>query len=218
MRSLLLFLIAALTTACGMKSPVANREGQKPRYFLDAMTNSDSYSQTFRKHTRTDRSHSGFLPVILAHATFWNQTMREAYLAELAGRFRLDETEEKKLALEELAEDESYIVFVVSVSTGEPEWNDLHQKNSLWAVTLENENGSVRKSPQRIDLVSYKDERAKYFFQKMDAFNQTYKIFFERNSFQEATDLRLHISGVRGHLRFSWPNDRRPEATTSVQQ
>lgn len=206
----LLVGLAIGVVACSTKSGTSRSSGNshlKPRYFLDAMTPDDSYTSTFDRFTEIDRTHSEFLPVMVAHATFWNSSVRESYIRERVGRFRLNEAEEKKIALQELQENETYFVFIVSAAAQESEWNDLDRNKSIWRVTLESEDSKIQINPERIEAISQKDEQSRFFYKYMDNFSRTYRIRFPREKLRAEENLILHITGVRGDLEFSFEND-----------
>mgnify|MGYP000898464950 CR=1 FL=1 len=209
MRLFLIFIIAASGLVGCQKDSGATKSSAslKPRYFLDSISGNDDYADVFDRYTKMDRSHSEFLPVIMAYATLWGSDLREAYIREMAGRFRLDEDAEKKLATQELQENESFIVFILSVGTREPEWNELDRQNSIWRITLESEDGSVQDVPERVEVISQKDERAKYFYKRMDSFTRTYRLRFARDKFSNVSPVKLYVVGVRGKMEFSFPND-----------
>ncbi|MDB5039118.1 MAG: hypothetical protein JWQ35_2646, partial [Bacteriovoracaceae bacterium] len=145
-------------------------------------------------------------PVMIAFITDWDTRLREAYVKEMRDQFRLSDEAEKALAKEQLAEDEAYFVFIASIATREPSWNDLNQKRSMWRTTLENKDSTIQVDPERIELIPQKDESAKYYYRKMDTFNQTYKIRFPRAALKDAQDVYFHISGPRGGITVRFPN------------
>ncbi len=206
---ILSFVIGSLVSACANKATGhRTADSLKPRYFFDAVVGNDSYSEVFDEHTQVDRVHSEFQPVIQAHATFLNSTFREAYIREFSGRYRLTAEEEKTLATEQLAEDEAYVVFVISAATREQEWNDLDRKNGLWRISLESPDGRMQILPERVQVVSNRDEKARYFYKYMDSFTRTYRVRFEREKVKDLKDMRLHISSGRGDVSFAFTNDR----------
>ncbi len=192
-----------LAGACAPKNskdPYSTREGN----FLDAFAPARPYEEIFESHTVEKRVHSEFEPVLTAFITLWDTELREAYVKEMKSQFRLQDDAEKHLALEQLSEDESFISFVVSINTREPSWNDLAQPKSMWRVTLETPDASVQVNPDRIKLVSPKDETANYFYKKSSVFTNTYEIRFSRNPFKDAKEFVFHITGTRGAIRASF--------------
>ncbi len=196
----LLFLWSFFLAGCSSHEHKAYQP--RERHFLDAFFGADSYSEVFENHTLERRVHSEFEPVMTAYATLWDQDMRQAYIQEMSAQFRLGEDEQKKLAEEQLHEDETFFVFIVSAATREPDWNDLERKKSLWRITLEDEESNVQISPERIEVVSQKDERSRYFYQKMNVFNKTYRIRFPKDPLRGASPVVLHIAGPRGAIEF----------------
>ena len=201
-----LFLVLFLSAVMGCSS---SHESGKPRNynFFDALTGADSYSATFDVLTQERRVHSEFEPVMTAFATYWSKPLRESYVKEMAIQFRLSAEAEKNLAQEQLSEDESFFVFVLSLATREPSWNDLDKKQSLWRVTLENKDGAAQLDPERIEPVSDTDERARYFYKRMDSFGRTYRIRFHKEILKTSPELFLHISGPRGSVVFNFQNN-----------
>jgi hypothetical protein len=147
---------------------------------------------------------SEFEPVMTVHATNWDQSMREAYIKEMARQYRYTETAEKALAEQQLKENETYFVFILSAATREPEWNEFERKNSMWRITLENESGSIQLDPEQIESISQRDEKSKYFYQRMDQFTRTYRVKFLKKDLHDTHPLKLHISGARGFVTFTW--------------
>jgi len=207
----LCILSAGFSTFSGCSS--RNKEGLKSRHFFDEIEGPDDYAEVFDDQTKEDRSHSEFQPVIAAQTTFWNSKLRESYVRERSNRFHLPAEEAKQLAVEELTENETYIVFLMSVATREYEWNKLDRKSSLWRISLEGDQAKEPIAPDRIQVISDKDEVAKYFYKYMTTFTRTYRVRFLRESLKGSEHLRLFVSGVRGSLHFEFQNDNpRPKA------
>jgi len=202
-RTLAWLVVATALTACASKMDNNSKE-PRHRYFFDAFLGQDSYSKVFDDHTLEKRVHSEFEPVMTAFATIWNSSMREAYIREMARQFRYDDAQEAALAKEQLAENEAYIVFVISASTREPSWNDFEKQHSMWRITLESPDGKLRLDPERVEAISEKDETAKYFYQHMNSFGRTYKIRFPRDAFRQMDRVSLHITGTRGYVIFDF--------------
>jgi|GEM_PF-4656025 len=204
MQKLSLIIMGALVlTACSLRR---NDEAHAPshRNFFDAVFNTNSYGEAFDKWTKRGRTQSDFDLTLLADVTFWNDEMQRAYVNEMTRRFRLTDTESKALAYKKLSENDGYYVFIISATTRHPEWNDLDSHNGLWRLSLENKDSSVRIPAERVDKVSYKNERARYFYRRMNRFNETYKVFFPKVKLMDAEEIVLHIAGPRGDLSFDF--------------
>lgn len=195
-----LFIIAFVCSSCASRT---SDRGPREHSFFDALFN-NSYTDVFDAHTQRQSVLSEFEPVMTVHATNWDQSMRNAYVAEMARQYRYSAEREKVLGETELKEDENYFVFILSASTREPEWNDFERQSSMWRITLENQDGSIQLDPERIETVSHKDERAKAFYQHMSQFTRTYRVRFLKKDLRNITPIKLHISGTRGYVTFTW--------------
>jgi len=178
----------------------------KSRHFFDAIVEENNYGQTFDKWTQTKRTQSDFDLTLLVDVTFWTKELRKAYVDEAANQYRLPEDEVKALAHTEQIEDEKYFVFIVSATTRELKWNDLDSSKSIWRVTLEDENQNIRVGAEHVQKLSYRDERARYFYQRMNRFNETYRFLFPKYRMRKARSLSLYIAGPRGQLEFKFDN------------
>lgn len=199
MRRLLPFTLLILTS-CATKEDI---QSPRERSFWDALF-SNSYTNVFDAHTKRESVLSEFEPVMTVHATQWDSTMRDAYVQEFARQYRYSDELKKKLAEEQLKEDETFFVYILSAATREPEWNDFDRKSSMWRITLENEDGSIQLDPERVEVVSQKDEKSRYFYQQMNNFTRTYKVRFFKKELRTTRPLKLHITGARGFVTFTW--------------
>jgi len=152
----------------------------------------------------TERTQSDFDLVLLANVTYWSPELRKAYVDEMSSTYRMSEEETKALAFEQRSEQESYFVFILSAYTRDPNWNDFNSETSIWRVSLENPDGNIRVRPKKMEKIPYKNEVAAYFYKHMDRYNETYKIYFEREKLKNSPALRFLISGPRGRLQFEF--------------
>ena len=179
----------------------------KPKALLDPIVGDHHYSDVFDDNTQLERVHSELMPSFVARVTFWNEEVRRAYIRELSGRLRMSAEEEANLAKEELQENEAYVVFVLNMGTRDQKWNNLHQKRSNWRVSLEDPSSSVKVAPERIEILSNRDDANKYFYDTEDSFMKLYRIRFPRESIGDLKNFVFHISGVRGAAEFAFKND-----------
>jgi len=208
-RHLFLLILSSLlgVTACTPGKNVSR--SPKSRHFFDAFVGENNYGQTFDKWTQTQRTQSDFDLTLLADVTFWTTKLREAYVDEAAEQYRLPEDEAKALAYTEQIENEKYFVFIISATTRELKWNDLDSSKSIWRVTLEDKSQNMRVRAEHVQKLSYRDERSRYFYQRMNRFNETYKFLFPKYKMQKAKMLSLYIAGPRGQLVFKFDNPER---------
>lgn len=179
-------------------------QGDRQPGFFDAMLGQNAYIKTFYKFTQKKRTQSEFDVVLLAELTFWSPEMRRAYITEKSMRFGFTEEEEKALAFEQFAEDESFYVFILAATTRNPNWNDFTNPESIWRLKLKSPGYPVELRPTRIEKVDYKSEKWAYFYPSSTRFNTIYRVYFPKENAQLPGDLQLSISGPRGYLNFSF--------------
>jgi hypothetical protein len=113
------------------------------------------------------------------------------------------------LESEELKENDRYFTFIVSARSREQRWRELDREDYLWRMSLENEDGSIRLRPERIDAVSEKDDKWSFFYRSMNRFSKTYRVRFPRKNLEDASDIFLFITGPLGGLSVQFtPDDR----------
>jgi hypothetical protein len=197
------FAACLAVIGCSTKEndPYHTRSGS----FWSIFTNSTRYEKTFWNRTVEKRIHSELEPVMTAFITYWDSEISKTYVGEMRRQFRLSEDAFKKLTQEQEDEQKNYYVFIVSAATREPSWADFHKKSSMWRVTLENKDSSVQLDPERVELISKRDETAKAFYKKMDTFTETFKIRFSKTGLS-SDELDLHIAGARGALVANFQN------------
>lgn len=176
------------------------------RSFFDPLFSQNEYAETFDRWTQRERTHSEWDLTLLVDATFWNKELREAYVEEMSKRFRLTPEEAKNIAYKERLEHEKYFVFILSATTRNNAWNDLDSSKSVWRLTLEDPGESKRVTTARVEKISEKNERAKYFYQRSNRFNETYKVYFPKHSLRDEQRLKLFIAGPRGKISFVFDN------------
>lgn len=169
--------------------------------FFNQIVPTDAYTRTFYKMTQHKQILSSFDPVLSAYITFWNQRLREAYVKEKSRHFRLTEPIQKQLIAEVEEEGRSYYVFIMSVATAESSLNQFEKRNSLWRLTLENDEGSIQIEPENIEVISQKDEQAHYFYKTMNVFSRTYRLRFAKQPFVSAPELIFYMTGPHGSLK-----------------
>jgi hypothetical protein len=200
-----LFVYCAFVSSCQSSKSVDR--GLAPKSLLDPIVGDHTYEEIFAKNTALKRAHSELMPAFSARVTFWNDDLRRAYVRELSGRLRLSADEEMKLAKEELQENETYVVFILQMGTRDRKWNNLNEKRSNWKLSLEDSAASTRVDPERIEVISIKDDANRYFYDSEESYMQLYRVRFPRESIRNLKDFVFHISGLRGSLEFAFQND-----------
>ena len=200
-----LFVCCALVLGC--QSAKSGDRGLAPKSLLDPIVGDHTYGEVFAKNTALKRAHTELMPAFSARVTFWNDDLRRAYVRELSGRLRLSTDEEMKLAKEELQENEAFVVFILQMGTRDRKWNNLNEKRSNWKLTLEDAASSTRVDPERIEVISVKDDANRYFYDSEESYMQLYRVRFARDSVRNLKDFVFHISGLRGSVEFAFQND-----------
>jgi len=181
-----------------------NLDDSSRSHFFDAIFLEHNYGRLFDQWTQRERTQSEYDITLLADVTFWNEYLQRAYVQEMVKHFRLTETEAKVLAHEQALMHENYFVFIISATARDPKSVDFASNKSLWRLSLEDVSGERRTGATRMEHISYRDERARYFYPRMNRFNETYRVFFPKHLLADQRELKLHISGPRGALRFQF--------------
>ncbi len=200
MRVNFLYLLIVGVAAFGCSSKRDDKFGTRPGSFLDAVTDNPDYAKLFDARTVEKRIHSEFEPVMTVYITTWDAPLRQSYVEEMRRQFRLQDSQVSALKKEQDEEDSNYLVFIFSAATREPLWNDFHKKDSMWRITLENEDTSIQVDPERVEMIPQKNETYRYFYRQMSIFNQTYKVRFPRAPLKDFSQVLFHVTGTRGAL------------------
>lgn len=196
MKKLPLLLISAFTFA-------SCATGGKNNFF-DAFQGTSEYESQFRENTKKRTAQSSFENTASAEVTIWNDKLREKYIAEMKESFRLPPGEVDVLRMEQYSEGEKYFVFIVSITTRNPEDMDLSSSDGLWRLSLGSADESRRISPDSVDMLEYRNSRNQFFYLNMTRFNETYKVRFDRSHFLGASKVTLYLDGPLGSLEFPY--------------
>lgn len=198
MKALYHLLFIFLLMACTKRSDSGSKS------FWDAFYRDSNYKETFERWTKRDQIFSNFDVNVIADVTYWNKELKEAYISAVEKDYRLSEEEARVLAEEQLAENESFDTFIISMKTRQNGWSKLGTDEPLWKLILENKSGNVQVHPKSIDKISYKDERARQYYLRMDRFSETYRVRFPKEYLREEEEIVLHLTGPLGALKFSF--------------
>jgi len=199
-----LFLILSAFLVLGCSTHESGNDNE--RNFFDGFFRNDTYGSAYDKYTKTKMVQGDFENYFEAVITFWNLEMRKSFVREMARSYRMTEAETQVLESTELKENDNYYTFIVAASSREDRWRDLDRNDSLWRLTLENSDGSIRVRPDRIDLVSTKDDRSKFFYRSMNRFNKTFRARFLKKDLIASPKLVMHVSGPLGGVSVSFDN------------
>jgi hypothetical protein len=176
--------------------------------FFDPLKGRGPYATAFFDNTQEKTLNSNFDTVLQANMTFWNSQLREAYLEEMAKSYRMQDEELNALLMEQMAEDESYFVFIMTAHTRDPKLNDFHRAKSSWRLVLEDPTGKLSVRAESVERISEKNNPNAPFFQSMSRFGQTYRIRFPKHPLANEQKLKLFITGPHGSLPFEFKTDR----------
>ena len=199
----LLLLAALAASACrttAVAVPLEKPEEHDAKAYPDQL-------ERWTRHARIIRELDTSLRV---HATLLAPAFRSAYVARYAELFKLPTAERSQLA-QRLREEwrESY-AFVVVVSTHDYEWNDFDQKDSIWRVSLFN-NDEQEVKPSSVRRERRPTVTDKTLFPHLEEFYQLYRFRFPRLRADgrplvdsETEQLTLRFAGPLGHADLVW--------------
>ena len=199
----LLCLAALPASACGTTSVVVPLERPEQHDAQD-------YSGQLERWTRHSRIIRELDTSLRVHATLLAPAFRSAYVARYAELFKLPASERDQLR-DTLREEwrESYS-FVVVVSTHDYEWNDFDQKDSIWRVSLFNDNAQEVK-PSLVRRERRPTVTDKTLFPHLEEFYQLYRFRFPRVLANgqplvgsDTEKLSLRLAGPLGHTDLVW--------------
>lgn len=200
--------------SCSMKDGEDYRYSE--RHFFDAVTGKDTYSKIWEKNSKTKHAYSSFEAQMRAEVTHWDLPLREAYINKMKNVYRLPAAEEQALRLQEYRENENYIVFIVSLTTRFLKHNDLDRPNSVYRVVLEDMNSKTQVQPSRVEKISDKNERLKFFYRNMSNFSETYRVSFPKKKFLNEAQVKLFLTGPVGRAFFIYPLERNKEPVAQL--
>jgi hypothetical protein len=177
------------------------------RRFFDGLYREKVYGKVFDSESKTKLIQGDFENFFEATITHWNQRLRKAFVKEMARVYRMSPGELQVLESEELKENDRYFTFIVSARSRELRWRELDREDDLWRMSLENEDGSIRIRPDRIDTISEKDDKWTFFYKSMNRFSKTYRVRFPRKNLESANRLFFFITGPLGGLSASFRPD-----------
>lgn len=148
---------------------------------------------------------------LFVSATYKNWAFREAYIAEYARRYQMDDNEKEKLKEIEKDADEKFNEFFVAIYTPDERWNDFDQPQSIWKIYMEDEKNN-RVYPIEIKKTDTNSPLIKEFYPYVDAWSSGYIIRFPKYMIagikpfpEENTNyFKLVITGVVGSAEMEW--------------
>lgn len=202
-----LLFVSLFLIACSAHQGEGPDTRSNKRNFFDGFYRQDAYAKIWEAHTKTSLIQGDFENYFEAAVTFWNGTMRKAFVEEMARVYRMTEREAQVLESEEMKENDRYLTFIISARSREVRWRDLDREDYLWRLSLENQNASIRVRPDQIEPVSDRDDKWRFFYKSMNRFSKVYRVRFPRKAFDGENLLVLHISGPLGSLSASFEKD-----------
>jgi hypothetical protein len=166
----------------------------------------EDYDDILRRWTRHDTVYDGLDSKLFVHATFMSPEFRRV--------FALRHTEVYGPGSEETAvlitnpEAEEQLEFFFSASTSSPNWNDFDKENSIWRVTLENEehervDGKVKRIRPSANM--------RVIFPYITDYAKTYVVRFPRSTpsgkpvlTASTVEVMLRMSSALGQARMVW--------------
>jgi hypothetical protein len=172
--------------------------------------NSADYETVLDRWTRHDVGHLRFDTALDVTATYRSWDYREAYIAHFADLYSLDDAERQAKEKSEADDERQVAEFHVCVRATKDEWTELGTKDSVWRISLQDDQGhKVLPSDVRDDRTP--DTEIHAFFPYTTAFSRSYNIRFPRALPDGSLLLapgtawfELHFDGPLGHVVVHW--------------
>jgi hypothetical protein len=203
----IILAIPTLLLLCSCSAHDNKAQNDNQRNFFDGLYREKIYGAVWDDQSKTKLIQGDFENFFEATVTHWNSKLRRAFVAEMARVYRMTPNEVQVLESEEMKENDRYFTFVVSARSREPRWRELDREDYLWRMSLENEDGSIRLRPDRIEVVSEKDDKWTFFYRSMNRFSKTYRVRFLRRNLENASSVYLFITGPLGGLSAQFNPD-----------
>jgi len=132
-----------------------------------------------RKHwTRHGRVIQSFDTNLEVHVTYLSSELVSAHAALYAEHYQLSRAERQRYLAKRLAEVEAHHEFFMGATTADHGWNDFDREESIWRITLEDDQGT-RVRPLAVKRIDVK-ETHRVYFPYLSVFHRAYHLIFPR--------------------------------------
>lgn len=165
------------------------------------------YDEVLARWTRKDQVYDGLDSKLFAFATFHSPEFRRAFLLRHTDVYGKGSEEASRLMLT-TPDAEENLEFFFAASTSSPTWNDFAEKDSIWRITLEGDEG------ERVDgtvekLKTTANLRVIYPF--INDWARTYAVRFPRVSAMgkpiisaQSKQFTMRVASALGEARLTW--------------
>jgi hypothetical protein len=175
----------------------------QPAHEFDA----DDYERVLERWTRKDEVYDGLDSKLFVFATFHSPEFRRAFLLRHTDVYGKGSEEASRLMLT-TPEAEEHLEFFFSASTASPQWNDFAQKDSIWRITVEGDEGErVDGKVERLKTTA----NLRVIYPYINDFARTYAVRFPRMTASGhpvihagSRGFTLRISSALGEARLRW--------------
>jgi len=163
-----------------------------------------AYSELRERWTRKASLYDGFAMRAFATATYQAPELRRARVDRTAAWKAMTSVETAALHEQEDSEAAKFDEFVLSMTTADPNDNDLDSRKTTWRVALVSPGDPDRVDPE-IDEIR-PDAMVRTLYPTVGDFDIVYRIRFSRLPGREtwAQPFTLRLAGPRGRLEFAF--------------
>jgi len=168
------------------------------------------YKKALKHYTQSASVYSNFETVLLAKATYWGWSFRDAYADEYGYRYVLPAAAQSEMEARERSDWEMYHQFMLAAYTPNPKKNDFSKPDSIWRLRLYDSSGNVA-APVVIKRVDHDDETLKEFFPYVDGWYRAYVVKFPREELELGSEqLVLQAASALGIAEFTYATHKEP--------
>lgn len=163
-----------------------------------------NYKRILKEWTRDDESYSwdGFEARLVWYATYFSSDFREAKVDRYAKLYQLTEDEVDQMKTKEMAENEKYDCFFVSIYAGSRVHPDIGKNRSLWKLVLETSEGYIVE-PEIWEEIP-KDQVTRTLFPYIDRWSRLFEVKFPKRINSSTARAKLKMVGVPADSMLEW--------------
>lgn len=166
------------------------------------------YDHYLKRWTRQRRVIKNFDTNLSVHLTYLSPEFVSAHAALYAKHYRLTRSEKRRYLAKRLAEVQSHHEFFMGATTADTTWNDFDRKESIWRITLEDDQGT-RVKPLTVKNILIK-ETHRVYFPYLSVFHKAYHIVFPNTVggkpfiHSRSRWFKVIIASPLGDTEFAW--------------
>lgn len=134
------------------------------------------YAEVLARWTRHRRVIRHFDTNLDVHATYLSRAFVSAHAARYAKDYHLTPGEKRRYVAKRLAEVSAHHEFFLGITTADSAWNDFDRKESIWRISLEDDQGT-RVRPLAVRKITVRETHRTYF-PYLSRFHSAYHVIF----------------------------------------